>query len=82
MTTPILPNTKYQPSFIVIEYPPNYDGELHIWAYKDLDSIPYFEFTLRHAIQKNEFTKTNETAWENLVRAARGILAQDERKRK
>ncbi len=34
-----------------------------------------FEFTFRHAIQKNEFTKTNETAWENLVRAARGIIA-------
>ena len=35
-----------------------------------------------YAIQKNEFTKTNETAWENLVRAARGIIAQDERKRR
>ena len=79
MTDPILPNTKYQPSFIVIEYPTDYDGELHIWAHKDSDSI---EFTLRHAIQKNEFTKTNETPWENLVRAARGIIAQDERKRK
>ncbi len=79
MTDPILPNTKYQPSFIVIEYPPDYDGELHIWAYRDTD---YFEFTFRHAIQKNEFTKTNETAWENLVRAARGIIAQDERKRR
>lgn len=79
MYNPILPITKYQPTFIVIEYPPDYDGELHIWAYKDSG---YHEFTLRHAIQKNEFTKTNETPWENLVRAARGILAQDERKRR
>lgn len=79
MTEPILPNTKYRPSFIVIEYPPDYDGELHIWAYKDSDAI---EFTLRHAIQKNEHTQTNETAWENLVRAARGIITQDERKRR
>lgn len=79
MTNPILPNTKYQPSFIVIKYPPDYDGELHIWAYENSDSI---EFTLRHAIKKNQFTKTNETPWENIVRAARAIIAQDERERR
>lgn len=76
---PILPNTNYRPTWIVIEYPPDYDGELHIWAYKNSGSI---NFTLQHAIQKNEHTKTDETEWENLVRAARAIIAQDERKRR
>ena len=76
MLNPIFPNTYYRPTYFLIEYPPDHDSELHIWAYKNSGSI---NFTLQHAIQKNEFTKTDETEWENLVRAARGIIAQDER---
>lgn len=63
---------------IIIEYPPDYDGELHIFTDKKSNSI---NFTFNHAIQKNIFTKTDETEWENLVRAARGIIAQEERRK-
>lgn len=57
---------------IVIEYPPDFDGELHINE-KQVDHGFTFSFT--HAA-------VNNSAWETLVKAAEGILAQNTRKRK
>lgn len=57
---------------IVIQYPPDFDGELWI----DCESIPHpvnwdYRYTFTHAEKGN--------TWETLVAAAKAIIAQDER---
>lgn len=76
MLNQIEPDTTGNPNFIVIQYPPEYDGELHIWAFRKTIQTAKVDFTLRHAI------KNNETDWENLVRAAKAIIAQDKRNKR
>jgi len=56
---------------IVIVFPPDFDGELHIdWT--EVDRAFEYKFT-------NRKDKT-ENAWTTLVEVARGILAQEDRK--
>jgi hypothetical protein len=62
---------------IVITYPPDFDGELHI----DVDPAgthvsPTFRFSFEHA------AKPGETSWAVLVRAAQAILDQESRRQK
>lgn len=60
---------------IVIQYPPDFDGELHIDAVENRDrkgKIDAFQFTFIHAAVEGD-------AWKTLVKAAKGIIAQDSR---
>ena len=56
---------------LIIQYPPEFDGELHIkWESFLIDNSKYtYQFT--HSAEGNE--------WDTLVSAARAIIAQDER---
>ena len=59
---------------IVITYPPEHDGELHIDVKKNSrygKASADFTYTFTHASKGNE--------WETLVAAAKAIIAQDER---
>ncbi len=61
---------------IVIQYPPDFDGELHIEAeeVKGLSSASRsWKFEFNHAASEGE------SAWETLVAAAKAILQQDKR---
>lgn len=61
---------------IVITYPPDYDGELHIDAEEKVGlskSSRSWKFTFEHA------ASSDESAWETLVAAAKAIVAQQKR---
>lgn len=71
---------------IVIRYPPDFDGQLHIEATPSSEDtlLPWVKFEFTHAQlhdTKENGYKPTETVWETLVRAAEGIIAQDKRKR-
>jgi hypothetical protein len=57
-------------SKIIIKYPPDYDGELHILVNPAGNEVD-FQFTIAR--------QENETPWEALVRAAEDIIAQNKR---
>jgi hypothetical protein len=57
-------------SKIIIKYPPDYDGELHITV---LAAERWVEFQFTHS------KKENEGVWETLVKAAEAIIAQNKR---
>lgn len=61
-------------SLIVIQYPPDFDGELHI---RQEDIYP----TSRNsAAYRYEFVHVQQgSPWETLVKAAKAIIEQDER---
>jgi hypothetical protein len=63
---------------IVITYPPNNDGELHIVVEATHNpalnpALSSFQYTFTHASRGD--------AWATLVAAAQGIIAQDRRRR-
>lgn len=61
---------------IVITYPPDYDGELHVGCLEKLSRFgKEFLYSFTHAAPENA------TAWDTLVIAAKAILAQDERRK-
>ena len=59
-------------SKIIIKYPPDYNGELHILVNRAGSEVD-FQFTIA--------TKENETPWGALVRAAEDVIAQDSRRK-
>jgi hypothetical protein len=62
---------------IVVKYPPDFDGELHIEATEIRGLTPAarsWKFQFQHAASHGE------EAWATLVTAARGILAQEGRR--
>lgn len=60
------------PKLIVIKYPPDFDGELHITC-TDKDNYAY-NYNFTHANQNGELDE-----WQTLVKAAWGIINQDRR---
>lgn len=60
---------------IVIRYPPDFDGELHISCKEIPHPVKFdYQYTFTHA-EKGD-------SWETLVAAAKAIVAQDERMKK
>ena len=59
---------KFRNGTIIVKYPPDFDGELHIEWEEDRYG---YKYQFAHA--------GTGTEWDTLVEAARGILAQDQR---
>ena len=65
---------------VIITYPPDYDGQLHIVAEVHThvkSGMVTYEYSFKHAAQGD-----TKTSWETLVIAAKAIIAQDIRNRR
>ncbi len=72
---------------IIIKYPPDFDGELHIECETqhggyNKDVITSYKFTFEHVVYPHGHggNSNGPPEWETLVEAAHAILAQDLRR--